>query len=96
MKRTNTILIGDVIQEFLARPYIAARVAEGHLPDTWRAIVGDAIANKTTELKLVNNILYAKIESSIMRHELFMQREALKEQINYRSKVRLVNSVIIK
>ena len=86
MRRTKTMLMGDLLEEFFKRPYVAAKVAEGKLPDTWREIVGDRAAEITTELKIENHILYARIQSS----------EALKEEINRRSGVRLVNAVIIR
>ena len=96
MRRTKTMLMGDLLEEFFKRPYVAAKVAEGKLPDTWREIVGDRAAEVTTELKIENHILYARIQSSVLRSELFYQREALKEEINRRSGVRLVNAVIIR
>ena len=84
MRRTKTMLMGDLLEEFFKRPYVAAKVAEGKLPDTWREIVGDRAAEITTELKIENHILYARIQSSVLRSELFYQREALKEEINRR------------
>lgn len=96
MRRTKTLLMGELLEEFFKRPYIAAKVAEGKLPDTWRAIVGERAANDTLELKLENHILYVRIRSSILRSELFYQREALCREINERSGVRLVNAVIIR
>lgn len=96
MRRTKTMLMGELLDEFFKRPYVAAKVAEGKLPDTWREIVGDRIADQTTELRLDKHILYARIRSSVVRSELFYQREALKEEINRRSGVRLVNAVIIR
>ena len=74
------MLMGDLLEEFFKRPHIAAKVAEGRLPETWRSIVGDRVADLTTELRL----------------ELFMQRDALREEINKRSGVRLVNAVIVR
>ena len=88
--------MGDLLEEFFQRPYIAAKVAEGKLPDTWRAVVGDRIANETTELRLENHILHVRLRSSILRQELFYQREALKEELNARSGVKLINAVIIR
>ncbi len=90
------MLIGDVLDEFFARPYVAARIAESRLPETWRIILGDKIAAMTTELRYEKGILHAKVSSSTIRHELFMQREGLKEEINRISKVKLVNAVIIR
>ena len=95
MRRTKTMLMGDLLEEIFKRPYVAAKVAEGKLPDTWREM-GDRAAEITTELKIENHILYARIQSSVLRSELFYQREALKEEINRRSGVRLGNAVIIR
>lgn len=96
MRRTKTMLMGDLLEEFFSRPYIAAKVAEGKLPDTWREIVGERAAAETVELKLENRVLYVRIRSSILRSELFYQREALRREINERSGVKLVNVVIIR
>ena len=96
MRRTKTQLMGDLLEEFFQRPYIAAKVAEGKLPDTWRAVVGARIANETTALRLENHILHVRLRSSILRQELFYQREALRDALNEKSGVRLVNAVIIR
>lgn len=96
MRRTKTQLMGELLEEFFRRPYIAAKIAEGKLPDTWRAVVGDRVANETTELKLENHILHVRIRSSVLRQELFYQRDALRDALNEQAGVRLVNAVIIR
>ena len=96
MRRTKTMLIGDVLEEFFSRPYVAAKVAEGKLPDTWREVVGERAAQFTSDLRLENHVLYAHITSSVIRHELFMRRDAIAAEINRISGVRLVNVLIIK
>lgn len=96
MRRTETLHIGDVLNEFFSRPYVAAKVAEGRLPDTWREVVGDRVASLTSSLRLENHVLYAHLTSSVVRAELFNRREALAAEINRISGVRLVNVVIIK
>lgn len=96
MRRTETLHIGDVLNEFFSRPYVAAKVAEGRLPDTWREVVGKRVASLTSSLRLENHVLYAHLTSSVVRAELFNRREALAAEINRISGVRLVNVVIIK
>ena len=88
--------MGDLLEEFFQRPYIAAKIAEGKLPETWRAVVGNRTADETTELRLENHILHVRVRSSVLRQELFYQREALKKELNARSGVRLINAVIIR
>ena len=92
MKRSKTVTVGELLDEFFQRPYVAAKVAEGRR----REIVGPAADAETTELRLENHILHVRIRSSILRNELFYQREALGAEINRRSKIRLVNAVIIR
>ncbi len=96
MRRTKTLLMGELLDEFFKRPYVAAKVAEGKLPDTWRSIVGDHVANQTAELRLENHILYVRMHSAILRSELFYQREALQQAINERSGIKLVHAVIVR
>lgn len=96
MRRTKTQLMGELLEEFFRRPYIAAKVAEGKLPDTWRTVVGDRVANETTELKLENHILHVRIRSSVLRQELFYQRDALRDALNEQAGVRLINAVIVR
>ena len=96
MRRTKTMLMGELLDEFFKRPYVAAKVAEGRLPETWRAIVGDRAAEETTELRLERHILHVRIRSSVLRSELFYQRDALCEEITRRSGLQLVRAVIIR
>lgn len=90
------MLLGDLLEEFFKRPYVAAKVAEGKLPETWRAAVGDRIAEQTTELRLDKHILHVRIRSSVVRSELFYQRDALRDELNRRSGVRLINAIIVR
>ncbi len=93
MRRTKTLLMGDLLEEFFKRPYVAAKVAEGKLPDTWRAIVGDRTADLTTELRLERHVLYVRLQSSVLRSELFYQRDALRDAINRHAGLRLVHAI---
>ena len=78
MKRSKTVTVGELLDEFFQRPYVAAKVAEGRLRDTWREIVGPAADAETPPVRRSeNHILHVRIRSSILRNELFYQREAL-------------------
>lgn len=96
MRRTKPATIGEILQEFFSRPYVAAKVAEGKLPDFWQEIVGENVAAMTTEFRLVNHILYVTIASSVVRQELFYKRDILVEELNRRAGIRLVNAMIIR
>ena len=96
MRRTKTMLMGDLLDEFFRRPYVAAKVAEGKLPETWRTVVGDRAADLTSELRLERRILHVRIQSSVLRQELFYQRDALRDELNRRSGIAFIHAVIIR
>ena len=90
------MLAGDLLNEVFSRPEIAAKIAEGELPETWRSVVGDAVADLTTQLQLNRRILYVSVRSSVVRSELLYRRESLRQELNRRSRVPIIDSIIIK
>ena len=96
MRRTQTRLIGDILEEFFKRPYVARNIAEGKLPEFWREIVGEHVANLTNEVRLEHGILHVSVSSSVVRNDLFYRRDQLAQLINQRAGIQLVNAVIIR
>lgn len=96
MKRTRTQTIGEILDDFFKRPYVAAKVAEGRLEEYWREIVGDYVAGYTSSLRLDNHILYVAVSSSVVRNELFFRRDELMKLLNERAKVKLINAIIVR
>ena len=90
------MVIGDILKDFFSQPYIAAKVAEGKLPETWQQVVGERVASLTTQLKLERGVLYVHVTSSVVRAELNMRRGALVGEINRMSGVNLVRNIMIK
>ena len=96
MRRTDPKSVGSLFDELFNSPHIAAKIAEGCLPETWREVVGDAIADQTSQIRLVRGVLYVHVLSSVIRTELMMRRAALCQALNARSRVPIVRSIIVK
>ena len=96
MRRTKTQPIGAVLDEFFKRPFVARKLAEGHISDYWRAVVGEHIAKLTTDITLINNILYVRMASGVVRQEIFFQRDTIMQRLNERAGMQLVNVIIVR
>lgn len=90
------MLIGEALDDFFSRPYVARRVAEGRIKESYRVAVGDRVADQTSEIRLEKGILHLKLTSSLLRQELFYQRDGLRDKLNEISKIKIINSVIVK
>ena len=95
MKRTDPKPIGELFDQLFKSPNIAAKIAEGGLPNTWREVVGPMVAEHTRHVRFVQGTLYVHVSSSILRSELMMQREALVRSINKKLGTELVQGVVV-
>lgn len=95
MKRTQTKSIGELLEKLFSSPDIRMKIAEGSLPDTWRKVVGPQISASTKQVRLVRGTLYVHVESSVIRSQLMLQRNALVAALNQKAGLHIVNDVII-
>jgi hypothetical protein len=96
MRRCNPTRIGELWNGFKdEHPYISQLIAEGSVPDVWREVAGDAIAD-ASQVNFVRGVLYVKVGPSVLRHEIFMNRENFRYEINSRLGGEIVKSIIVK
>lgn len=97
MRRSEPVRIGELWGDFLkGAPTIARKIAEAKISDVWVEVVGTSIAATTTSLEVKTGVLYVRTSSSVVRNELFMRRESLKDSLNRAVGMKVINVVIIK
>jgi predicted nucleic acid-binding Zn ribbon protein len=82
MQHKNAQSIGEAISQFLKENKLDRRFDETHLVSAWEAVLGKSVANYTKSLFIKNRVLYAQINSSVLRHELQMNRERILLRLN--------------
>lgn len=95
MKRTDPRPIGELFDQLFKSPDIAAKIAEGGLPNTWKKVTGPLVAEHTRYVRFVKGTLYVHITSAVIRTELMMQRQALVNALNAEAGVAIVQQVVI-
>lgn len=97
MRRSEPVRIGELWGDFLkGAPTIARKIAEAKISDVWVEVVGASVAAMTTSLEVKTGVLYVRTSSSVVRSELFMRRESLKDSLNRAVGMKVINVVIIK
>ncbi len=82
MRRNNTELLRDVIGQFLKENKLDKQLHEKRLIDAWPKVLGDNIKQYTTQLNIRNRVLYVKLSSSVLRHELYLSKEHIVQSLN--------------
>jgi predicted nucleic acid-binding Zn ribbon protein len=96
MRKNNTQKIDDIVNEYLKALNIDGKLKEVRLIRTWDEVVGKTIARSTREIFIKDRKLFVKLNSSIIRNELFMLRDGLKKALNDRAGEILIDEIILK
>ncbi|MEE4196624.1 MAG: DUF721 domain-containing protein [Bacteroidales bacterium] len=96
MRKKNTQKLDEVIQEYLKALKIDDKLKEVRLIRSWYELVGKTIARSTKDVYIKNRKLFVKINSSVIRNELFMIRDGLKDALNEQAGESIIDEIILK
>lgn len=96
MRKKNTELLSDVIKQVLKQQHLDKPLYEKRLIEAWPIILGDNIVQYTSELNIKNRILYVSLSSSVLRHDLFLSREQIKNSLNAHVGIDVIKDIIFR
>lgn len=97
MRRRNTESIGEVLRQYFdENPFIKRKVAESRAVSGWKVLLGKSAANYTTSVYLRNGVLYVQLTSAVLRSELQMAKEMLKDRLNQYAGMQVINDIVLR
>lgn len=82
MRRKNTEKISDILSQVLKHNNLDERLYETKVVNSWPVVLGENIMKYTTGIYFKNKKLYVQLSSSVLRQELFLTREEIKNSLN--------------
>ena len=96
MRKKNTELLSEVILQVLKEQHLDKPLNEKRLIDAWPVVLGDNIMKYTSGLSIRNSVLYVNLTSSVLRHDLFMSREEIKNSLNKHVGAQVIVDIIFR
>jgi len=96
MRKRNTELLRDVVQQVLKTNHLDKKLNEKHVLDAWPKVLGENIIQYTSALSISNRILYVSINSSVLRHDLFITRDQIKASLNREVGAEVIKEIIFR
>jgi len=96
MRRSKTITLAEAVNDYIKEMNLGEKLSEVTVINSWEEIVGKAISSRTTKIFIKDHILYVHLNSSVVRNELLMLREALKEQLNKRAGSEFIKDIVLR
>ncbi len=73
----NTYSIGDAFKKMLKSYHIDKKYVAERAVGRWAELMGEPIARRTEKVFYFKGVLYAKIDSAPLKHELHMGRDKI-------------------
>ncbi|MDT8400865.1 MAG: DUF721 domain-containing protein [Bacteroidales bacterium] len=96
MRRRKTVSLSEALKEYRAEMNIDTRLKEVSLMNSWEDIAGRAIAKRTSRVCLKEGKLFIYLTSSVVRSELSLARDSLRERLNEEAGEELVKEIILR
>lgn len=96
MRRNETRGISDLLNEFKKENQFDGKLNETQLIANWSKLLGPTIARGTRKLTISNRTLFVWIDSSVMRHELFMIRSQIVIALNKSVGASVIDNIMFK
>jgi len=84
------------MQDYIKEMNLGDKLKEISILDSWENMVGKAISSRTSRVYIKEGVLYVYLKSSIVRNELMMIREALREKLNEKAGSEVIREIVLK
>jgi len=96
MRRSKTISLAEAVKDYIKEMRLEGKLNEVGIINSWEETVGKAIASRTTKIYIRDQVLYVHLSSSVVRSELLMLRQALKEKLNEKAGTEVIKDIVLK
>ena len=96
MRRSKTISLAEAVNDYIKAMNIGDKLSEAGVINSWEEIVGKAISSRTTKIYIRDHVLFVHLNSSVVRNELLMLREVLREKINQKAGTEVIKEIVLR
>jgi predicted nucleic acid-binding Zn ribbon protein len=96
MRRSKTISLAEAVKDYIKEMNLGGKLREVGVINSWEETVGKAISSRTSKIYIKDQVLYVHLNSSVVRNELLMHREALKEKLNEKAGSEVIKDIVLR
>lgn len=96
MRRSKTISLAEALEDYILEMNLGPKLNEIAIINSWEEIVGKAISSRTTKIFIKDGILHVHLNSSVVRNELLMLRETLREKLNNKAGSEMIRDIVFR
>lgn len=94
MRKPNDITLKEGIEKMLKVYRLKNKLDETSVIALWPEIMGNAVANRTTQIYIAHKKLFVRIESSVIKNDLLMIRTGIIQTMNERAGSEVITEIV--
>ncbi len=96
MRKKNTEELSDALKRYLKAMKVDHKLLEIQVVKNWHEFVGGYMAQATKNIYIENGVLFVQLYSAVVRNELMMIREPLRQKINEKMGQEIVREIVLR
>jgi predicted nucleic acid-binding Zn ribbon protein len=96
MRRSKTISLAEAIKDYTKEMNLDGKLNEAGVINSWEEIVGKAISSRTSKMYIKDQVLHVHLNSSVVRNELVMLRQAILEKLNGKAGKEVIKDIVFR
>jgi predicted nucleic acid-binding Zn ribbon protein len=96
MRRSKTITLAEALKDYMREMKLDVKLSEVGVINSWEEVVGKAISSRTSKIYIKDHILFVHLNSSVVRNELLMLKQALKEKLNEKAGSEVIKDIVLR
>ena len=94
MKDNNESSLKEVLEKLFDAYGWTEKMDGVRIINSWEKVVGKIFAKHTTNLNVKNKKLYVKLDSSVLRSDLYMERSQIVKKLNDEIGKKVIEEII--
>jgi hypothetical protein len=96
MRRSIPSRIGDLLGEYVRINRFDVKLGEVDAIKYWGELMNPVFSRYCGDVTIRNGVLYAEITSSVVKAELHMMRESLREKMNSHLGYEMIQKIVLR
>jgi len=96
MRRSKTITLAEAVNDYIREMNLGPKLSETGIINSWEETVGKAISSRTTKIYIKDHVLFVHLNSSVVKSELLMLREALRSKLNEKAGSEVIKEIVFR
>jgi len=95
MRRNKTITLKEALEDLIREYHLEPKLREASVIKIWESVTGKAITARTKRVYIKDGALHIYLTSAVVKNELMMLRESLRNQINTTAGGEVIREIMI-